>query len=847
LAKNLKLNIKNTQLAEAIKLSRPKKPRPKKEEKETPKLAPEKVVAETPTSIQKEEEKPRVKAVEKKPEQETPAPKGPTPASQEKKTPETEKPSEPPKKRMLAGFVKRDPASFRPGYSPRKEVSAPPKREGGGPPYQRREGAPSHPPRRDGPATAGSRPPFKREGNRDFRPGTSRPSSPPPASPPVKALPQQHQPHRKPTTGFGSDKDARGQKKTIQGKVFDSRDRQGLRESNDEHWKRRRAVKLKKKSPEEVIRPKELTIRLPITVKDLASEMKLKASQLVAKLFMQGVIITLNDYLDDETTVQLLGHEFQCELTIDTTEEERIRVTDKTVKDEVSETDDSLLELRPPIIAFMGHVDHGKTSLIDAIRKSNVTASEAGSITQHIGAFKCTTSAGPLTILDTPGHEAFSSMRERGAGVTDIVVLVIAGDDGIKAQTVEAINQAKEAGVSLVVAINKCDKPGFDPDVVHRQLSERNLLSEAWGGSIITVNCSATTGEGIDSLLEMLSLQSEVLELKANKNERARGSVIESEMHKGLGAVATILVQNGTLHIGDSLVFGHLYARVKTMHDEHGKSLIEAGPSSPVKITGLSGLPLAGSDFIVVKNEKEAKEISQKRDEGHKTSLLQQSKKASMETFLQNKVDSSEKKTLNLILKADVQGSLEALKTSLRKLPSKKVDVNFILEGVGEISESDIQHAFTSKAVILGFHTCVENHAETLIKQTKTDIRLHDIIYHAVDDIRSIMVSLLDKIPEEKDLGEASVKTIFKSSQLGNIAGCQVTEGLVRRGTLARVIRGGEEIWKGPIASIKRVKEDVKEALKGFECGIILQGFDSLKEDDTIQCYEIIYLEQELT
>ncbi len=575
--------------------------------------------------------------------------------------------------------------------------------------------------------------------------------------------------------------------------------------------------------------------------------MKLKASQLIAKLFMQGVVITLNDYLDDETTIQLLGHEFDCEISIDTTEEERIRVTDKTIKAEITETDPTLLKLRAPIITFMGHVDHGKTSLIDTIRKTNTAAGEAGAITQHIGAFKCQTDVGVITVLDTPGHEAFSSMRERGAEVTDIVVLVIAGDEGIRTQTVEAINQAKEAGVSLVVAINKCDKPNFDQETVYRQLADQNLLPEAWGGSVITVNCSAVTGQGIKELLEMLALQAEVLELRANPDSRARGSVIESEMHKGLGSVATILVQNGTLRLGDSLVFDQLYAKVKTMHDEHGKELSEASPSTPVRITGLSGMPLAGSEFIVVKNEKEAKEISQKRDEGQKHVLLQQNKKASLENFLQNKADSSGKKTLNLILKADVQGSLEALKSSLRKLPSNKVEINFISEGVGEVSESDIQYAATSKATILGFHTRVESHAEGLIKQTKADVRLHDIIYHAVDDIRAVMLSLLDKIPKENEMGEAQVRAVFKSSQLGNIAGCQVTEGIIKKSCQARLLRGKDVIWKGPIASLKRNKDDVKEAVKGFDCGILLQGFTDFQENDIIQAYEIIYLQQELS
>ena len=875
MAKNLKLNIKNAQLAEALKLSQPKKTLPKKEKKEPAELPAE------PVSVQElstPEPAPKLKAASKQ-KTAKPAP------SLEKEPAQEEQPLTPPEsvhlpkfeqeepqlKKILPGFAKKEPEPFRSDssrYSPsyeqkeratpypvkkegsvpypvRRENAAPypVKREGAAPYPVRREGAAPYPVRRD--ATPGAaRPPFKREGAGDFKPDARRPLPP---KEPGKELPQQQQTYKKPTPQFSTDKDSKTLKKPGAGNSFDSRDRQGLRDSDDEKWRKRKPIKSKQQLLDEVIRPKELKIRLPITVKDLAVEMKLKASQLIAKLFMQGVVITLNDYLDDETTIQLLGHEFDCEISIDTTEEERIRVTDKTIKAEITETDPTLLKLRAPIITFMGHVDHGKTSLIDTIRKTNTAAGEAGAITQHIGAFKCQTDVGVITVLDTPGHEAFSSMRERGAEVTDIVVLVIAGDEGIRTQTVEAINQAKEAGVSLVVAINKCDKPNFDQETVYRQLADQNLLPEAWGGSVITVNCSAVTGQGIKELLEMLALQAEVLELRANPDSRARGSVIESEMHKGLGSVATILVQNGTLRLGDSLVFDQLYAKVKTMHDEHGKELSEASPSTPVRITGLSGMPLAGSEFIVVKNEKEAKEISQKRDEGQKHVLLQQNKKASLENFLQNKADSSGKKTLNLILKADVQGSLEALKSSLRKLPSNKVEINFISEGVGEVSESDIQYAATSKATILGFHTRVESHAEGLIKQTKADVRLHDIIYHAVDDIRAVMLSLLDKIPKENEMGEAQVRAVFKSSQLGNIAGCQVTEGIIKKSCQARLLRGKDVIWKGPIASLKRNKDDVKEAVKGFDCGILLQGFTDFQENDIIQAYEIIYLQQELS
>jgi len=597
---------------------------------------------------------------------------------------------------------------------------------------------------------------------------------------------------------------------------------------------------------EEIIRPKQISVRIPITVKDLASEMKLKASQLIAKLFIKGVVLTLNDFLDDETTIQLLGHEFDCEIKIDTTEEERIRITDKTIKQEIQECSADSLVLRPPVVAFMGHVDHGKTSLIDAIRTSNVAAGEAGAITQHIGAFKCHTAVGDLTILDTPGHEAFSAMRARGADVTDIVVLVIAGDEGIRTQTIEALNQALEAHVPIVVALSKCDKPNFNAENVYRQLAEHNLLREVWGGQTITVNCSAVSKAGIKELLEMLALQAEILELRSNPNMRARGTVIESEMHKGMGAVATVLVQNGTLRLGDSIVFAQHFARVKTMQDEHGKEMSLAGPSTPVKITGLSGLPEAGSEFIVVKNEQEARVLSEKRTEGHRHALLQQKKKGALEGLLQDKAEEGQKKTLNLILRADVQGSVEALRNSLLKIESKKIDLNVISAAVGEISESDIQLAAASKATIIGFHTQIERHAESLIKATKVPVKLHDVIYHAVDDVKGLMLNLLDKIPQENDTGTAEVKAVFKASQLGNIAGCMVTDGTIRRNQNIRVLRNNEVVWKGPIASLKRVKEDVKEVSKGYECGILFQGFSDVKVGDILQAFEIIYLDQEL-
>ncbi|MCB1112009.1 MAG: translation initiation factor IF-2 [Chlamydiales bacterium] len=647
-------------------------------------------------------------------------------------------------------------------------------------------------------------------------------------------------------TRFKEYRDLKPAKKQDKMRSFDARDRQGLRESDDDkQWRRRRQPKQKSRYQEDLtIRPTSLSIRTPITVKDLASEMKLKAAQLVQKLFIQGVIKTINDYLDDETEIQLLGHEFGCEISIDTAEEERIRITDKTVKEEIGETPDEKLIIRAPVVAFMGHVDHGKTSLIDSIRKSNLTSGEAGAITQHIGAFKCSTPVGDIAILDTPGHEAFSAMRARGADVTDIVVLVVAGDEGLKEQTAEAIQHAKAAGVTIVVAINKCDKPGFNPENVYRQLSEHSLLPEPWGGEVITVNCSAKTGEGVKELLEMLALQAEVLELRANPSARARGSVLESEMHKGLGAVTTVLVQNGTLRKGDALVFEQYWGRVKTMHDEHSKQIDFAGPSTPVEITGLSGLPAAGQEFIVVENEKEAREIAEARALQLKESSMIQKKTMSAESLLQQ-VSDQEKKVLNVILRADMQGSLEALKTALMKIESDKVDLNIIFTGVGEVSESDVQLAAASKALILGFHTAIESHADSLVKQYGVQVRLHDIIYHAIDDVKEVMTGLLDRLEQERDTGKAEVRATFKSSQHGLIAGCYVTEGTIHRNNHIRLIRNGEQVWKGAIESLKRVKEDVREVKSGVECGILLPTND-IAEGDIIEAYEIIYITQKL-
>lgn len=796
MVKNLKINIKNTQLAKALKLKSSTKEAPKKEAK---------LAEKSPQN------KPKVRIIKKQVQEKSATTDLPPPATE-----------------LPTPVTATDPT---PEKVPQKEViETPPAQEEPSPPSTK-ESPPKEPDAKAQPKKTA------KVQKKETKETTSQ----------VEKKEKKKKPkvetQAKPS-GFRDFREFKASRKKV--REFDGRDKQGLRANEDEAW-RRKKHKRKKSAPsyEQIIRPKTLSIRLPITLKDLAQEMKLKASELIAKLFMQGITLTINDYLDDETTVQLLGHEFSCDISIDRSEEERIQITTKTISEEILETDPKDLSIRPCVVTFMGHVDHGKTSLIDTIRKTKVAHGEAGSITQHIGAFKTKTNAGEITILDTPGHEAFSEMRERGANVTDIVVLVIAGDEGMREQTVEAMNQAKEASVPIVVAISKADKPNYDPEKIYRQLADHELLPESWGGSTITVNCSASTGKGIPELLEMLTLQAEVQELKANPDYRARGTVLESEMHKGLGAVATVLIQNGSLNLGDAIVLGDHSGRIKTMHNDYGENVAIAPPSTPVKITGISGLVEAGSEFIVVKNDKEAKALASARKEGRKRNL-HQSVRSGMEKLLQKKAASSQK-VLPLIIRADVQGSLEALKTSLLRIPSDKVRIEIVYEGVGEIAESDVELASASGAHILGFHTQIESHTEDLIKQKNIHIRLHDVIYHAVDDIKEEMTNLLDLLPEETDTGKAEVKAIFKSSHLGVIAGCQVSEGSIHRNHFVRVLRGSEQVWGGKIASIKRVQDDVKEVQKGIECGIVFDGFSGVKPGDTIEAYKIIYHKQTLS
>ena len=465
--------------------------------------------------------------------------------------------------------------------------------------------------------------------------------------------------------------------------------------------------------------PSKITVRLPILLKDLAQAMKKKASELISKLFMQGLPLTINDYLDDETTVQLIGQEFNCEITIDAREEEKSQLAEHSIADEIKNTAPENLSGRPPVVTFMGHVDHGKTTLVDNIRKSNTVASEHGSITQHIGAFTVAINDKKLTILDTPGHEDFTIMRQRGANVTDIVVLVIAGNEGVKEQTIESINSARNDKVPIIVAINKKDKTGFNLDKVYKELTEHKLVPEAWGGDIITATCSALHGEGVEELLEMVLLQAELLDIKAHYETRARGTVLESQLHSGLGALTTILVQNGTLHLSDFIVMDDIFGRIKSIFNEQNANIASVTPGTVAKITGPSGSPAAGSEFIVVKSEKEAKKLATAR----KSQLLRRkpsTKKiqSGLDTWLAKKQQSLQE-VLPIIIRTDVLGSLEALKIALGKIKSEKIRLEIVTEGIGCISESDVELAHASQAVVIGFHTKIESHTEDLAKQKK--------------------------------------------------------------------------------------------------------------------------------
>ena len=578
---------------------------------------------------------------------------------------------------------------------------------------------------------------------------------------------------------------------------------------------------------------KQITIPEVLTIKELADKMKLQPSAIVKKLFMQGQIVTVNQEISYETAENIaIDYDIICE------KEVKVDVIEELLKEDEENPEDMVK--RPPVICVMGHVDHGKTSLLDAIRKTNVTDKEAGGITQHIGAYTVNVNGEKITFLDTPGHEAFTAMRMRGANSTDIAILVVAADDGVMPQTVEAINHAKAAGIEIIVAVNKIDKPGANVERVKQELTEYGLIAEDWGGSTVFVPVSAKSGEGIDNLLEMILLTAEVLELKANPNRRARGLVIEAELDKGRGPVATILVQKGTLHVGDFVSAGAASGKVRAMIDDKGRRVKEAGPSTPVEILGLGDVPNAGEIFLAHENDKEAKYYAETFVAQNKEKLLEETKTKMSLDDLFSQIQAGNLKELNLIIKADVQGSVEAVKQSLVKLSNEEVVVKCIHGGVGAINESDVILASASNAIIIGFNVRPDAQAKATAEREGVDVRLYRVIYQAIEDIEAAMKGMLDPVYEEKIIGHAEVRQIFKASAVGNIAGSYVLDGVFQRGCKIRITREGEQIYEGELASLKRFKDDVKEVKAGFECGLVFDGFDSMQELDIVEAYIMV-------
>ena len=587
--------------------------------------------------------------------------------------------------------------------------------------------------------------------------------------------------------------------------------------------------KQEEKKPEikEIIIPEKLTIR------ELAEAMKMQPSAIVKKLFMEGQMVTVNHEIDFEQAEEIaLGFDIIAE------KEEKVDVIEELLKEE--EEDESTMVSRPPVVCVMGHVDHGKTSLLDAIRKTNVTRGEAGGITQHIGAYVVDINGQKITFLDTPGHEAFTAMRMRGANSTDIAVLVVAADDGVMPQTVEAISHAKAAGVEIIVAINKIDKPSANIERVKQELSEYELIPEDWGGTTPFVPVSAKTGEGIDDLLEMILLTAEVSELKANPNRAARGLVIEAQLDKGKGPVATILVQKGTLHVGDFIAAGACNGKVRAMMDDKGRRVKQAGPSTPVEILGLGDVPNAGEVLMSFENDKEAKNFAAAFVSENKNRLLEETKgKLSLDNLF-DQIQASDLKELPIIVKADVQGSVEAVKQSLVKLSNDEVVVRVIHGGVGAVNESDVSLAATSNAIIIGFNVRPDTTAKQLAEQEGVDLRLYRVIYQAIEDVEAAMKGMLDPVFEEKVIGHAEVRQLFKASGIGTIAGSYVLDGTFQRGCKVRITRDEEQIYEGELASLKRFKDDVKEVRAGYECGLVFQDFNDVKEEDKVEAYIMV-------
>ncbi|MGI6055879.1 MAG: translation initiation factor IF-2 [Bilifractor sp.] len=577
----------------------------------------------------------------------------------------------------------------------------------------------------------------------------------------------------------------------------------------------------------------EIKIPEKVTIRELAEKMKMQPSVIVKDLFMKGEMFTVNQEVDYEKAEEIaMTYDILCE------PEEKVDVIAEMLKED--EEDESKMVSRPPVVCVMGHVDHGKTSLLDAIRHAHVTSKEAGGITQNIGAYVVNINNKKITFLDTPGHEAFTAMRLRGAQSTDIAVLVVAADDGVMPQTIEAINHAKAAGVEIIVAINKIDKPGANVDRVKQELTEYGLIASDWGGQTEMVEVSAKTGAGLDDLLETILLTADIMELKANPDRLARGLVLEAKLDKGKGPVANLLVQKGTLHVGDYIACGASSGKVRAMTDENGKRVKTAGPSTPVEVQGLDGVPDAGETLVAMETDKEAKNFAATFTAEHKNQLLEETKSRMSLDDLFSQIQDGSVKELELVIKADVQGSVEAIRQSLLKLSNDEVVVKIIHAGVGAINESDVTLAAASNAIVIGFNVRPDANAKALADQEKVDVRLYKVIYQAIDDIEAAMKGMLEPIYEEKVIGHAEVRQLFKASGVGTIAGSYVLDGMVQRGCKVRISRGGKQIFEGDLASLKRFKDDVKEVKAGYECGLVFDGFNEVNEGDQVEAYAMV-------
>ncbi len=614
----------------------------------------------------------------------------------------------------------------------------------------------------------------------------------------------------------------------------------GKKEENYRNLEKNGGVKPKKPTKKAFVKSEEIvSVAVPelLTIREFSDRIKVPAADIIKKLFMKGIMVTVNHDIDFEQ-----AEEIALEYNVILEKEEKVDVIAELLKED--EELEKNLKSRPPVICVMGHVDHGKTSLLDAIRNTKVTDREAGGITQHIGAYMVNASGQKITFLDTPGHEAFTAMRMRGASSTDIAILVVAADDGVMPQTVEAINHAKAAGIEIIVAINKIDKPNANIERVKQELSEYELIPEDWGGTTIFCPVSAHTGEGIDNLLEMILLTAEVLELKANPKRNARGLVIEAKLDKGRGTVATVLVQKGTLKVGDPIAAGSAFGKVRAMTDDNGKRVKQAGPSTPVEIIGLSEVPNAGEIFMAMDSEKEAHSFADTFVTESKNKLVEDSRtKMSLDDIFA-KIQAGNLKELNLIVKADVQGSVEAVKQSLVKLSNDEVVVKVIHGGVGAINESDVILAFASNAIIIGFNIRPDAMAQETAKREGVEIKLYKVIYNAIEDVEAAMKGMLDPIFEEKVIGHAEIRQIFKSSDVGNIAGSYILDGKMERGCKVRITRGGDLVFEGDLASLKRFKDDVKEVKAGYECGLVFDGFSEIQEEDLVEAYVMVEVQR---